>query len=97
MDTFFSLMRLGKKYLCDDVFNTCLDRLPMELPITLEAFDNASPLRFLDGDRPYIRNSGTLIKVINQSVDLGIECVLPCAFYLMMTHFQLQVRLAKHM
>ena len=70
-----SMLRLGKKYEFKHFRQIALQRLRTELPQTLETWDK----RYL-GKSP-LRGEETEFDLLNIALEVGVQTVLPIAFY----------------
>lgn len=100
MQQLISLVRLAHKYQGDKLLTECVSRLKVEFPTQLALFQQLYPPRvavsIIHGRAPLVKNLDDMVNLINNALDLGIECILPCAYYLLLIKFKPQVRLRVH-
>ena len=70
------MLRLGKKYGIDHLWDSAKERLAVELPTTLECWDKA----YDDKDRKAKTHVYHAFDFVNVLFDVGIKSLLPAAY-----------------
>ncbi|KDR86013.1 hypothetical protein GALMADRAFT_49237, partial [Galerina marginata CBS 339.88] len=73
-----SMLRIGKKYQFDKLQSLALERIRMELPDSLDAWDE----KFGDGSEGQIVDSDSEINIVNFLLETGFQTLLPVAYYI---------------
>ncbi|KDR86000.1 hypothetical protein GALMADRAFT_235186 [Galerina marginata CBS 339.88] len=73
-----SMLRLGRKYQFDDMQAQALRRIRRELPDSLAGWDE----NFSDGAKGLVIESDHEIDLVNILVEMGIQSLLPMAYFL---------------
>lgn len=91
-----SLMRHAQRHHFQSLLITCIRRLQKDLPISLDAFVRVHPSRRERerhelGGTPLTSTAESLFTIINMALELNFECLLPCAYYLILSRMPLEV------
>lgn len=91
-----SLARLAHKYQGDKLLAECVNRLKVEFPTKLVEFQKLYPPHqipsIINGRTTLAQNIHDFIALVNGALELDIECILPCAYYLLLVTFTPEVR-----
>ena len=82
-DLLAAILRLGKKYEIDYLYDEGLERLRLEFPKTLEQWNTSSQ------QYSHIDDDGEVHKIIQLCYEFSIPSCLPCAYMVFVTQCEL--------